>query len=287
MQSISDIKSRIASIKETSQITKAMELISVSKMRKATEKYLSSMVYYDRVTETLKSILAHSGDIQHKYLIKRKVEYHVFVVIAGDSGLAGDYNNRVLNFAVQCIEACQDDFSIYTIGQMANEFFMRKGISPDAEFLYCAQDPSIDDARRITEELIYLFDANKADQIHLIYTEGEGNKNKPTITRLLPLTRRQFLGSKALTKYRDAIDFEPSPKKVFDILIPQYILGITYSALIQSVKCEHTERMVNMNNATKNAKELIEGLELDYHRARQEIITTEIAEISTAVRNGD
>lgn len=282
MRNIVDIKNRIKSIKDTAQITKAMELISVAKMRKANEKYQNNVKYFERVRNTLKDILNHSGDIKHPYLQHRETQRTAFVVIASDNGLAGDYNHRVLRFALEKINAVKDDKFVFIIGQMAKDYFYRRGITPDIEFLYCAQDPTIEDARRLTADLVELYNDNHIDEVNLIYTHTVGNTNEAVMLRLLPIIKADFDDARQETDYNALLDFEPSPKEVFDILVPQYILGITYSALIQSVRCEHSERMKTMNNATNNAQDMIEELELEYHRARQEQITTEIAEISSA-----
>lgn len=282
MQNIIDIKNHVKSIKDTAQITKAMEFISVSKMRKANEKYQRNTRYYMRVRQILKDILNHKGEIAHSYLQHRQTSRTAFVIIAGDNGLAGEYNHRVLDFSLKVINEEKDEKSIFIIGQMANEYFRREGIIPDVEFLYYAQEPTLEDARRITADLVNLYDENLIDEIQIIYTSEVNKKNVAKTLRLLPLLKEDFVGDLDINENSKAdFEFDPSPEQVFDILAPQYVIGLTYSCLIQSVRCEHSERMKTMHEATNNAKKMTDALELEYHRARQAQITTELTEISS------
>lgn len=281
MKNIVDVKNRIRSINDTSKITKAMELISVSKRRKANVKYKNNHTYFEKVRATIKDILAHSQDISHPYLKKREHNKTAFVVISSDKGLAGDYNHRILKLAMEEIKKVEDKY-IFSIGQMAKEFFIKNGITPDVEFLHCAQNPNLEDARQITEDLVSLFNEEHIDEVKIIYTRMEKNVNKPAMIHMLPLQKEDFEDAKLETNYKANLEFFPSSKAVFDILVPQYILGMVYSTLIESVACEHSERMKTMNNANKNAVEILDTLQIEFNRARQETITNEIAEISSA-----
>ncbi len=276
-----DIKTRIKSIKDTGQITKAMQLISVAKLRKANDNYQKNYAYSHRVRGILKDILNHAESISHPYLWHRETNRTAYVVIASDNGLVGDYNHRVLSFADKIIADSKEP-SIFTIGHMASEYFEKRGITPDVQFLYCAQNPNLEDARRITADLVDLYDNNIIDEVRIISTRMNGVINEAYEQRLLPILREDFVRDEVESEYSAIMDFEPSTKEVFDTLVPQYILGLTYSALIQAVRCEHSERIETMNNATKNADEMIGQLEQQFHRARQEQITTEIAELSSA-----
>lgn len=285
MQSIIDIKNRMKSVRDTAQITKAMEMISVAKMRKANEKFARNAAYFSRVRHTMKDIMVHSDAfLEHPYFSQRNMRRTAFVVVASDNGLAGDYNHKVLDYAWNIIENMQEDKYIFTIGHMAQEYFMRKGMEPDVEFLYCAQDPTLQDARLITADLVDLYDRDIIDDVVLIYTRQEGASAKPIAYQLLPISRESIEDAAGEAEYAAILEFEPSPKRVFDILAPQYVVGLVYSCLISAICCEHTERMRTMNSATDNAQEMMEKLELEYHRARQAEITTEITEISAANR---
>ncbi len=284
MQDIKDIKKRIKSVQETAQITKAMELISVSKMHKIDGKYQKNINYYEQLREVIKNIIKYSGKADHPYLQERPGKRTVFLVVAGDTGLAGDYNHKILNYAVKRVAEAKQK-RIYTIGQMSYRFFVEQGIKPDAQFLYCAQNPSLEDARRITAYMLDLFDDDKTDEVNVIFTASRGNTGVPQTLRLLPLNKSYFF-EEDTKHYIEPMRFEPSPKEVFDILVPQYVIGIMYNALLQAVRCEHLERMLTMNTATNNADKMLSELELDYNRTRQGRITTEIIEIVSGKREG-
>lgn len=285
MQSKADIKNRIKSIRETSQITKAMELVSVSKLRKANEKLAKNRYYYNMVRRVLKDVLAHSDEtVKHPYL-SEETEFRktAFVVIASDKGLAGDYNMRVTKFALEEIRKAKEAY-VFTIGHMAHEFFRANGIVPDVDYLYCAQDPVMDDARIITYDLVELFQAGIIDSVKVVYTKNvTASKHEPTVLKLLPLSKSDFTDVKD-EESEDAkvVEFSPDPKTLFENLIPQYIVGMMMSAMIEATAIEHNERMRAMNSASENAAELISELEISYNRARQEAITTEIAEIASS-----
>lgn len=280
MQNIVDIKNRIRSVRDTAKITKAMQLISVSKMRKADEKYEQNSKYYRSIKSTIKDILADTGEIDHPYLKYRPSNAKAFIVIASDNGLAGEYNHRVLGFAESLIAAAPN-CKIFAIGQMTREHFRGKGYDTSDEFIYCSQNPTIDDVRRVTTTAVDLYDTGGADEIIVIHTRSMGGRNVAVANRMIPIQKSDFDDAEPLPEYKQILNFEPSAKDVFDILVPQYMLGSIFNALIESMRCEHSERMMAMNNATNNAEKMIDMLELDYHRARQAKITSELAEINS------
>jgi len=286
MQNIVDIKNRIKSIKDTAQITKAMQLISVAKMRKANEKFIQNDRYYRRIKSTIKDIFSHMGNekIEHPYLLHREGSRTVFIVIASDAGLAGEYNHRVLKFAQQEIDAAGKGSKIVAIGHMAEEYFGTRGYERIDAYVYCSQNPTIDDVRRISTVAVDLYDAGEVDEVRLVYTRHINNQNVARSERVVPIQKSDFETATAVKEYKEILTFEPSPIEVFNILVPQYVLGMIFNALIESVRCEHSERMVAMNNATNNANDMIDTLELDYHRARQAQITAELSEISSYQR---
>ena len=290
MQNALEIKNRIKAVKETAQITKAMEVISVAKRRKANVKYNNNLQYFLRVRSTIKDILTHSGNlINHDYLKHREGNRTGYVVIASDKGLAGAYNRKVCKKALDTINEVEEKY-IFTIGQMAREFFTREGLTPDIDFLYAAQNPTLEDARRITSDLMDLYDSDHLDEIYVVYTQKITNsKMEPIVLKLLPLEIKDFKDIPNEKEYKSILDFEPSPNALVATLVPQYIIGMLYSCLIQSIYCEHEERMITMNSATNNANELMDKLNLDFNRSRQAAITREISEVasSTIIFNKD
>ncbi|MDD3946608.1 MAG: ATP synthase F1 subunit gamma [Clostridia bacterium] len=280
MQNIIDIKNRIKSIKDTAQITKAMQLISVSKMRKADEKYEQNDRYYRRIKSTIKDIFAHTSTVTHPYLQHRPGNATAYIVIASDAGLAGDYNHRVLSFAENEIKTV-DKYKIFTVGHIAEEFFVNRNYETDSEFVYCTQNPTIDDVRRLATTAVDLYDTGEVDEVRIIYTRHVKGHNIALSTRVVPIEKSDFDDAKSFSDYNEILLFEPSASQVFNILVPQYVLGTIFNALIESIRCEHSERMMAMNNATNNANDMIHTLELEYHRARQAKITSELSEMSS------
>ena len=283
MASMGDIKHSIRSISETEQITKAMHLISTSKMKKAISKYESNHVHFERVQAALKDILTHSHDLSHPYIGESERGRAAYVVIAADKGLCGGYNHNVLNFAYDYMQQSEERY-ILTVGQEARVFFDRKGYMIDVEFLHVSQNPSLYNARNITKDILELYDNGIMDEVYVIYTQFYSVlKQEPKVLKLLPLSMSNFTEIDTETQYSAEMYYHPSPKEVFDILVPQYIIGLVYGCLVQSFASEHCARMTAMENATKNAEEMIDDLTKKYNRARQFAITNEISEIIGAL----
>ena len=282
MSDITDIRHRIRSIEDTRQITKAMELISVSKMRKAIERYENNLTYFVKVRHTIKDILTHSKDLRHKYLVHRDGARTAYVVIGADKGLAGGYNKNVLELAWQHMQTREQKY-VFTIGQMAREFFQHKNQTVDVEFLHAIQNPTLYDARRIASDIVALCEENLMDEVLVVFTRIESSvKQQPMIIKLLPVELDDLLDISLTYEYNSEIVYDPSPKAVLDVLVPQYIVGLMYALLVQSVASEHCMRMIAMGSANRNADEMLEQLRLDYNRARQSQITNSLSEIISA-----
>lgn len=282
MSDITDIRHRIRSIEDTRQITKAMELISVSKMRKAIERYENNLTYFVKVRHTIKDILTHSKDLRHKYLVHRDGARTAYVVIGADKGLAGGYNKNVLELAWQHMQTREQKY-VFTIGQMAREFFQHKNQTVDVEFLHAIQNPTLYDARRIASDIVALYEKNLMDEVLVVFTRIESSvKQQPMIIKLLPVELDDLLDISLTYEYNSEIVYDPSPKAVLDVLVPQYIVGLMYALLVQSVASEHCMRMIAMGSANRNADEMLEQLRLDYNRARQSQITNSLSEIISA-----
>lgn len=281
MENIVDIKNRIKSIKDTAQITKAMQLISVSKLRKVNEVYQHNDRYYRRIKSTIKDIFKRTSWISHPYLEQTDNSKVIFIIVASDAGLAGDYNHRVLSFAEGEL-AKADAYKIFTVGHMAEEYLSGRGYPTDNRFVYNTQNPTVDDVRRLAATVLDLYDADEAGEVRVIYTRSIGGKNTAISTRVVPIAKADFEDAKSFDDYSETLNFEPSEDEVLNILVPQYVFGTIFYALIESVRCEHNERILAMNNATNNAKDMTERLELEYHRARQARITAELSEISAS-----
>ena len=280
MADITEIRHRIKSIQDTHQITKAMELISVAKMRKAVQKQAFSSVYFDSVRYTLKDILRHSSDVRNKYTVHRPDKRTTYVVIAGDKGLAGAFNNNVLNLAWEHMQRRPVHY-VVTIGQMARAFFESRQQSVDLEFTHAVASPTLHDARGITRDILDLYDRNLMDEVYVVFTRMRTTSlHEPTLVKLLPI-EEQDIEADVKNTYTVEICYDPSPKEVLDVLVPQYLVGTIYSTLIHSAACEHAARMMAMSNANKNAEKMLDTLSLAYNRQRQSAITTELLDLTS------
>lgn len=280
MADIAELKHRIKSIQDTHQITKAMELISVAKMRKAMLKQAASSVYFDRVRATLKDIMLHSTDIRNAYVRHRPDTRAAYIVVAGDKGLAGAFNNNVLNLAWQHIQTRPVHYVI-TIGQMARSFFESRDQAVDLEFTHAVTSPTLHDSRGIMRDILDLYDRNLMDEVYVVFTRMiSSSVHEPTVVKLLPIEAKDIEVEEA-SSFRGEICYDPSPNEVLDILVPQYLVGMIYSTLIHSAASEHAARMMAMSNANKNADKMLDSLSLEYNRLRQSAITTELLDLSS------
>ena len=287
---MTEIRSRMKSIQETMKITNAMYLISSTKLRKAREKLDATAPYFELLQSTIKDILFHSPDINHTFFDQRKKikpedKKRGYVVMTADKGMAGAYNHNVLKLAQERL-AQGNDNTLFVIGQMGRKYFTKKNVRIDMEFLYTAQDPSMWRARNIAETLVDLYRKEKLDEIYIIYTKMVTPlKAEPEIIQILPLKRQSFEEMNVeLEKYHKIADYSPSPKVVMDHLVPNYVKGLIYGALVESFSSEQNARMMAMQGATESAKDMIRELSLLYNRARQAAITQEITEIVSGAK---
>ena len=284
MASMREIKSRIRSIKETRQITKAMKLISAAKLKKARQQLEQTKPYFDKVKSTIADILLHSANIDNMFFDIRnekegkKVGY---IVITGDKSFAGGYNHNIIKLTEEKIKETPGAL-LFVAGHLGRSHFIRKNFNVDMEFDYSVQNPTVYRAREIAEIVLEKFSKGELDEVFLIYTRMmSAIRLEPTCMQLLPLTiealKEDVEGSEI--KLDETLSYEPSHKDVFDVLIPKYVKGIVYGALVEAFTSEQSARMSAMDNATANADEMLQKLNLYYNRARQAAITQEISEI--------
>ena len=287
MASITEIRNRMRSIQQTLKITNAMYLISSAKVKKARKQLAEVEPYFDRLAKTILDIFRHSPDLQHRYIEgheKPKEERKTgFVVITGDKGLAGAYNHNVLKLAESYL-ARKKDPTLFLIGQMGRHYFEKKNISIDGEFMYTAQDPTLERAREIVDTLVGLFEQGALDDIYLVFTHTySAMRMEPEIIKLLPLDRAMLSARRGLSEadqYRDVVRYEPSKEAVLDVLVPGVLKGYMFAALVESFCSEQNARMTAMDTASDSAKEMLSALSLEFNRARQGAITQEITEIA-------
>lgn len=274
-----DIKRRIKSVNSTKQITKAMELVSSAKLRKAREKLQKTRPYFNTIGRTVEEIMSSTRGIQHEFLKPREVKKTGYIVISADRGLAGGYNANVIKAAVNHMEK-KEKVSVITIGQKARDFFRKRGYDLDGEFTHISEDPYFSDAQNIGRLVIELYRQELVDEVYLVYTEFVSTINhKPKLIKLLPIEGSATADENTTKEAIGLMEYEPSPEVVLNYLIPKYIDSMIYGALVESSVSEQGARRVAMESATDNATEMISDLELEFNRARQASITQEIAEI--------
>lgn len=289
MQSRREIMSRIKSVKKTRQITSAMHLIAASQYKRAQIKLATTMPYFRKIQDTIADILAHSEKFPHPYLGDKesKGERRVgYIVISGDKGLCGSYNHNVIKLAEENIKKTSNNY-LMVIGNVGRDYFAKKNYNIDVEFMYTAQNPTIYTARDIADIVLKLYNRDFLDEIYIVYTQIiSALSQKPTVMRLLPLDLKNFdLDEKINKTEHYQFMYHPSPEEVFNEMVPEYIKGLIYGAMVESFASEQGARMTAMDSATKNADEMIKKLTLMYNRARQAQITQEIQEIVVAANS--
>lgn len=277
MASLRDIKGRITSTKKTSQITKAMEMVSASKWNRGVMNAKAFVPYMEKIQEVTASIAMGSKDADHPMLTSRPVKKTGYLVITSDRGLAGAYNSNVLRQVYQTIQKrhnSNDEFAIIAIGRVGRDFFLKRGMNVVLDIVGIADQPSFSEIQDIASNTVGMFSDGTFDELYIYYSHYlSAISQEVEEKKLLPLTN--ITASTKLTAY----EFEPNAEEILEVLLPQYAESLIYGALLDSKASEHAARMTAMRNATDNAKELINSLSLSYNRARQAAITQEITEI--------
>ena len=269
-----EIKNRIRSMESTKQITKAMEMVASSKLRRAQAQVLSARPYFQTLYAAIQDIADSNQDFSSPYLIPRPVKKTVFVVIAGDRGLAGGYNSNVLKLCHSEMDG--KDVTVLPIGKKAVDYFCGKQIPLLTEQYAQAEDVSVGDCFSIAKMLCKAFLAGEFDEIRIGYTDYVSVLSQtPATMTALPLPRRE----ENARAFSSDIIYEPGSTEVFEAIIPEYVGGILYGALCESRAAEQAARRTAMDAATQNAEDMIADLSLKYNRARQAAITSEIIDI--------
>ena len=282
-----DIKARIKSIRETMKLTRALKIVSAAKLKQAKNQLENTRPYFNRIEMTIADILSHDIYTDNIYFDKRKgkkPKKSAYRILTGDKGLCGSYNNNIFKFAERYLK--RDPDSVLLIcGHTGFEYFSKKGYEIMSDFFYPVYNPNVFRAREMQERIMNLFKEEKVDNVYLIYTTLKNAfELKTRAMRLIPLTfesLRKELGIKKIMekRYEGTLIYEPSKKDVFEMLIPKYIKGVIYSALVEAFTSEQSARMQSMESASNNAKEMIDKLSLVYNRTRQNSITQEIIEM--------
>ena len=273
--STKEIKNRIRSMESTKQITKAMEMVAASKLRRAQAQIANSRPYFQILHSTIQDILRTNREFESAYLKQRPVKKVLYIVIAGDRGLAGGYNSNILKMVQAEVQG--KDAVVLPIGKKAVDFFRARKIPALTEHYGEAADVSIGDCFSIAKQLCGGFLSGEYDEVRVAYTAFVSVlSQEPQSLALLPLTKSE---SEEDSSSRSQIIYERGSEEVFSAIVPEYLGGILYGALCESRASEQAARRSAMDSATQNADEMIADLSLKFNRARQAAITQEITEI--------
>ncbi len=283
-------ENRIQSVRSTQKITNAMYLIASTKLQKARADQEKARPYFELQESEMKRIFQRRNDINSHYFYpetgRKQAESYAYLVITADKGLAGAYNHNVLRIAEGEITR-HKKVHLFVVGEYGRQYFMKRRIPIERSFLYTAQNPTFRRARRIAEELLDLYNNGTCDEIRIIYSRMRhgGMDAEAKREQLLPFARGAFGEYREQKEgYRKQYEFYPNPTAALENIVPSYIAGYIYGALVESFCSEQNARMNAMKSANDNAQELLDGLSIQYNRVRQYAITQEITEVTAGAK---
>ena len=285
MANAREIQSRMKSIKDTMKITNAMYMISSSKLKKAKKNLADTEPYFYAMQGEISRILRHVPEMENKYFdvrtnIKPEDKRIGYIVVTADKGLAGSYNHNIFKEVEECLQQ-NPNTKLFVVGEMGRQYFKKKGLKVSHQFHYTAQNPTVGRARNIAELVINQFLEHKVDEVIMIYTRMVNSMQvESERVKLLPLVKQEFNTVKIPTGVRqEALILSPSAEDVINNIIPNYIQGFIYGALVESFSSEQNLRMMAMQAATNSAHAMLHDLSIQYNRVRQAAITQEITEV--------
>ena len=270
-----DIKRKIRSVNSTMQITKAFELVSTAKLKRARDKMDITKPYFDTIQTAVHDILSADKSIKSKYVASGLGHKPLYIVITSDRGLCGGYNINAIKKSLETLTP-EDDAKFIAIGKKAHDTLKQLGRNVVDSFLYISEKPEYAHAIQVTRAAMSLFETGEVDSIHFVYTRFASTITQvATSLVLLPIERPEADEDKKV----EFVSYEPSAEEVLRYIIPKYVESTIYGGLIESSASEQAARRLAMENASDNAEEIIDDLTLYYNRARQAAITQEISEI--------
>ncbi len=277
-----EIQARMKSIKDTLKITNAMYMISSSKLQKARRDLKNTEPYFYALQDVIAKILDLSPDTGNEFFderekIPKNKRKQGYIVVTADKGMAGAYNHNVIKIAEK--EALSDNENmLFVVGQVGRRYFEKKNIPIDYNFNYTAQNPNMNRARIISEKVVDLFKRGELDEVYIVFTRMINSVTfNAEIRQLLPLKRQKY-DTREENNYQSCY-FVPDMDTVFEHIVPDYVSGFVYGALVEAYCCEHNSRMMVMQTASDTAKDMLKQLDIEYNRARQAAITQEITEV--------
>lgn len=283
MSGAKEIRSKIKSIKSTQKITRAMQMVAASKMRKAKLRMLASRPYFERIRIVIEHLADSDSEYPHPYLVARQPTRIGLIVLSTDRGLCGGLNVNLFRHLITQLQEWQDggkQVVLGAIGAKAEQFLRRVGADVIASASHLGDTPSVSDVIGPVGVMLRAYDEGKLDALYITYNKFINTMSQqPVIEKLLPIAPEQYESSeKSSQKHWDYI-YEPDAKELLDLLLTRFIESQVYHGAVENFACEQAARMIAMKSATDNAGELIDGLQLAYNKARQSAITRELAEI--------
>jgi len=281
MSEIRDLKRRINSVKSTQQITKAMKLISAAKLQKLQAAVLASRTYANKLDQVLGHIMSTTRGYSHPLMKTREVKSAGIILFTSDHGLAGGYNIEVINKAIKESELMAPvRVSFICIGKNGRAYLQRQGKTIWGSIEDIRDIPQFSEAQHIAQMAVRLFEEGTFDAIYLAFQEFVSfTSQKPVIKKILPISCEVQNIGRVKGLHNDEYIYEPDPETVLKILVPKYLENMIFEVLREAKASEFGARMVAMTSATDNARKIIDNLTLQFNRARQSAVTTEIAEI--------
>lgn len=285
-----EIKTKINTVKNTQKITRAMEMVAASKMRKAQQRMQATRPYAEKIREVIKHIAEAQPEYKHPFLVQRQEKHIGYIIVSSDGGLCGGLNNNLFRDTLRHMKqksqaGIKNDLCL--IGAKAEIFFKRFGGNVVAEASHLGEKPKLIDLVGVVKTLLDSYREEKLDAIYLCFNTFVNTMvQQPTIIRLLPSLsgEEETAGVKAEVDKEKAAHhwdyiYEPDAKKLLDLTLTRYVESQVYQAVVENVACKQAAQMLAMKNATDNAGEIIDQLKLAYNKARQSAITQELAEI--------
>ena len=280
MGSLKEIDTRIKSTKKMKQITKAMNMVSSSKLRRAESNTKQFRPYMEKMQDAITAVAGADKNSHHPMLQQREVKKSGYLVITSDKGLAGAYNANVLKHLVKDIEskhASKDEYSILVLGQTGVDFLKNKGYEIHESLIDVPDQPSFKEVQVIAKKAIDLYSEEVVDEVKIYFSHFVSVlENTPSTKTVLPLSPEDSsLGHGQMSSY----EFEPDKEAILSVILPQYVESLIYGTILDAKASEHATRMTAMKNASDNASDIIDDLSIQYNRARQAAITQQITEI--------
>ena len=288
MATASEIKGRIAGVRDTKKITDAMYMISSVKMRRASHAFEETRPYFEALSDKIGELFAHIPHTESRFFSVPAAEAgagkkHGLLLVTADKGLAGAYNQEAVRAGEKYLNS-HPDTRLFVIGEFGRQYFLSHKIAFEQQFHYSLVEPSLYDARKICARLLEDYDSGSLDEISIIFTDYTGSRaGECKCITLLPLDRASFDGAAPASGGFEK-KFIPDPDTVLEGIVPSYLVGFIYGCLVKSFCSEQNARMMAMKNAGDNAEEMLRSLQLQYNKIRQATITNEMREITAGVR---